>query len=246
MHGRAKRFLSTQAEPSGHHVSRPSATKLDTNCPSLPSPPQRDTEPSTHSWRSTAEPRSGLSPPALLGGEAACKSSLSELIFALFGKCCLPFAHPSQQDGCNSSSPGFAGVSGTALSGARAGTAAPLTILSQFAGPSTCCRGALPFSAQSPGKGGGKRRKEKEKRGLLEGRKHRSHSTTFFFFKPSPYMLEGLFFLPPPFFFLRFQISNFCPLHQDKLRFTDSGHRQPIVVQLIFPLEIPWECLTVL
>jgi len=160
------------------------------------------------------------------------KSSLSELIFALCGKCCLPFAHPSWQDGCNSSSPQSARVSVAATSPALAGTAVPLTVFSQLTSPSTCFEGALVFSAQSTGNGN---KKKEGGGGLLEGIK-----CSFFlqFFPPLSKMLEGGGFF--------FEIPDLQHLHQDELCFTDSGYRQPIVVQLIFPLEIPCKYLNVL
>lgn len=158
---------------------------------------------------------------------AVFKPSLSQLIFALFGKCWLPFAHPSQQDGCNSSSPHFARVTRTRWDSCSA--LCPFPACS----PNTCFKGHIIYF---PHREWRERKKRKKERKPIGGKKKDiSYSAGLGFFNPHSRMLESFFKIP-----------DFQLLHPDKLHFTDSGYKQPIVVQLIFPLEIPHKSLTVL
>lgn len=77
--------------------------------------------------------------------------------------------------------------------------------------------------------------KKKERKPIGGKKKDISYSAGLGFFNPHSRMLESFFKIP-----------DFQLLHPDKLHFTDSGYKQPIVVQLIFPLEIPHQSLTVL
>lgn len=113
-----------------------------------------------------------------------------------------------------------------------AGTAALLSVLSQLAVPTPASRGILYIFRIGNGERGKKERKKAYWRGK---KKDISYSAGLGFFNPHSHMLESFFKIP-----------DFQLLHPDKLHFTDSGYKQPIVVQLIFPLEIPHKSLTVL
>lgn len=113
-----------------------------------------------------------------------------------------------------------------------AGTAALLSVLSQLAVPTPASRGILYIFRI----GNGERGKKERKKAYWRGKKKTSHI-----------LQVWVFLIPTPVCWkVFFKIPDFQLLHPDKLHFTDSGYKQPIVVQLIFPLEIPHKSLTVL
>lgn len=123
---------------------------------------------------------------------AVFKPSLSQLIFALFGKCWLPFAHPSQQDGCNSSSPHFARVTRTRWDSCSA--LCPFPACS----PNTCFKGHIIYFPHREWR----ERKKRKKESLLEGKKKTSHILqVWVFLIPTPTCWKV---------FSRSQTSNFC------------------------------------